>query len=269
MLIGSPVGTPEERATGLVWPGRWFDFTPFGIRYVLRVDAAGNEVWARHTGADLNLPGNADAGAPIYAIADGRVITSRFCGTSWGWLIVIEHKDDDGNPFYSRYAHVNHIQFPVVGENQPVTFGSTIALVGNADGTYGFGHHLHFDISHTQVLKTNPGHWPGDVDEAIVRSNYSDPRRFIIEKHTQPAVTDLGQLETMKVIATSLRIRPQPDLSLPEIGWLKYGDIVQVAGNIPGNGYHFAAVSSVNGAAFTSGNGSGGYTAREHLTAVL
>lgn len=264
MIIDSPVGTPAERAAGKVWPGGWYDYTPFGMRYELRAG-----VWARHTGADLNLASNIDAGAPIYAIADGVVTYSRLGSGSWGWLIVIEHQDDAGNPFYSRYAHVNHIQFPVVQKDQQVTVGSAIALVGNGDGIYGpHDHHLHFDISHSKVLKNNPEHWPGDVEESTIRRNYSEPRRFIIENRTEPPPPDLTQLEKMKVNIDGLRIRPQPNLVQPEIGWLSYGDILKVAGDIPGDGYHFTEIVSLNGAPFVPAIGGSGYTAREFLELI-
>lgn len=183
MLIGSPVGTPDERAAGKVWPGSWIDANHFNRRYVLRKDKeTGEDVWARHTGADLNLPGNADKDTPIFAIADGIVTASKKLSGGWGWVIVIEHKDDEGQLFYSRYAHVNHIQFPVAAVGEQVAFGSAIAHVGDADGVY--SHHLHFDISHTETLKSRPWHWPGDVSEEAIKQDYSDPRQFIIKHRT-------------------------------------------------------------------------------------
>ncbi len=268
MLIDSPVGTPAERAGGLVWPGAWFDATPFGMPYEV---VSGR--WARHTGADLNLnlpSWNADAGAPVYAIADGKVTASHKGQGSWGWLIVIEHHNDAGKPFYSRYAHVNHIQFPVVQKGDLVTIGSVIAHVGNADGLYGNGHHLHFDISHTQTLKSSPEHWPGDVSETKLRNNYVDPRRFIMENRTEPVWPLTGPEEQMKVIATALRIRPQPNTLQPKIGLLGYGDKVKVRGSYSSSGYHFAELIEVNATPFTDLNNGKGFVAREYLeTAVF
>lgn len=267
MLIDSPVGTPAERASGILWPGAWFDDTPFGMRYQV---VPGR--WARHTGADLNLNSptwNTDAGAPIYAIADGTVTASRKGASTWGWLIVIEHHDDAGEPFYSRYAHVNHIQFPVVQKGDNVTIGTVIAHIGNADGIYGNGHHLHFDISHSKVLKSRSGaeHWPGDVSEAILRRNYVDPRRFIMENRTEPIWPNTLPEEKMKVIASALQIRPQPNTLQSNIGQLRYGDVVKVRGSFSGSGYHFAELLQVNGAAFTTLNNQKGYVAREFLQA--
>ena len=42
--------------------------------------------------------------------------------------------------------------------------------------------HLHFDISHTTVLKTVPGHWPGDNLDAVLK-DYTDPMAFIKQRH--------------------------------------------------------------------------------------
>jgi hypothetical protein len=57
----APIGSPQERAGAQVWPGAWFDATPYGTHY----DATGRP--AIHTGADLNLPNDQDALAPVYA----------------------------------------------------------------------------------------------------------------------------------------------------------------------------------------------------------
>ncbi len=161
-------------------------------------------------------------------------------------MIVIEHQDDDGNLFYSRYAHVNHLQFPVVRKNDPVTIGRVIAHIGNADGIYGSGHHLHFDMSHTKVLKSQPGHWPGDVSEMTIRRNYSEPCRFIFEHRNATAPVFPSRPSLKRVIATRLRIRPQPNTLEPEIAWLSYGNQVEVSGSISGSGYHFAQLHTVN-----------------------
>ena len=45
----APIGTAEERANTQVWPGDWFDASPYGKLYLL-----GTPRQAYHTGADLN-----------------------------------------------------------------------------------------------------------------------------------------------------------------------------------------------------------------------
>ena len=236
MLINSPVGTALERASGDIWPGHWFDATGFATHYRLY----GN-VWAYHTGADLNLnvpAWDSDKNAPVYAVADGTVTFSGVGTGTWGWIIIIKHTHPNGSLFYSRSAHVNHFQFPVVSTGAKVSRGQVIAHIGDADGK--FPAHLHFDISHTNILQQNASHWPGN-NLADVHTNYSDPRQFIMNNWSS-GDQDTGNTEKMRVIATWLRIRPTPNTSMSEVGWLDYNDIVHVQGITPADGYHFARI---------------------------
>lgn len=168
-----PVGTAEERLSGDVWPGDWYDATGFGTFY----EVVGR---AYHTGADLNLSHDLDRNTPIYAPADGVVTFSgRSIGT-WGWLIVIRHDPlPDGQVVWSRSAHVTN---PIVREGDRVIRGQQIANIGNADGKLAW--HLHFDIAKTSVLEGTPGHWPGE-NLGAVYEHYLDPRKFI-EEHRPP-----------------------------------------------------------------------------------
>lgn len=170
----SPVGTPEERAGAKLWPGGWFDATGYAKRYQV-----GTRPAAVHTGADLNnnTPAyNADAHAPVYAAADGRVVAA---GTYpvWGKIIILEHTLEDGAKLWTRYAHVEKM-YPSVGDL--VTRGSLIGTVGNADGTQAW--HLHYDIARID-LGAKPTDWPGDDLDRVVR-DYVDPLALTIERHT-------------------------------------------------------------------------------------
>lgn len=208
----SPVGTEAERAGPFppggtafgkypIWAGEWFDFNPFLTWYAL----------GYHTGADLNLPGSsgADAGKPIYSIADGKVIYAGKAG-SWGSIVVIEHEDmlvrkPDGKEHvgvvYSRYGHVEE-EIPVrVG--QEVQRGQLVGAIGLAAGAVS-GWHLHFDVCYTDLLKRRPAHWPNmdtvrrvkysgqnsraymSAQAAVMRevvSHYIDPLQFIRDNH--------------------------------------------------------------------------------------
>jgi murein DD-endopeptidase MepM/ murein hydrolase activator NlpD len=206
----SPVGTEAEREayfpTGRmigrypVWAGEWLDANPFLSWYT----------YGCHTGADLNLPGisSADKGKPIYSIGDGRVTYAGRAGT-WGNIIVIEHPDGlvtypDGTVqrqiVYSRYGHVD--DQILVRAGQAVDRGVNIGFIGLAAGATS-GWHLHFDISHTDLLKSRPAHWPDltaihtlrggsssdayqNAQSSVMRQvliNYIDPLRFIKENH--------------------------------------------------------------------------------------
>ncbi len=164
----SPVGTPAERATTKVYPGEWYDATGFARFYT--ATGAG----AYHTGADLNLAKNADANVLIYAAGDGIVTTCRYFNV-WGNIIVIEHyPTPELKRYYTRYAHMDTV---LVREGQVVKRGDSIARVGSANGRY--SHHLHFDVSHTTILKTKPNHWPG-VNLKELQINYLDPVAFLL-----------------------------------------------------------------------------------------
>lgn len=91
-----------------------------------------------HKGVDF--PGS--VGTPIYAAADGVVVSSK-ASSGYGWLLTIYHGDKNGVPIYSRYAHSYSRQILVrVGEM--VTKGQQITSVG-ANGQI-TGPHLHFEV---------------------------------------------------------------------------------------------------------------------------
>lgn len=159
----SPVGTDWERASGVIWPGDWFDANPFLNYYN----------GAYHTGADLNknLPGwNADAGAPVHAMGDGVVTHAGILPGTWGNVVIVRH----GERLYSRYAHLATV---TVNAGDVVDVGDIIGSIGTMPGRLGW-EHLHFDVSITDVLADNPGHWPG-ADRAAVVENYTDPKAFL------------------------------------------------------------------------------------------
>lgn len=169
----APIGTEAERRQNKLWPGHWHDANGFLNRYF---DSAGKVAY--HTGADLNLNvprWNMDRGAPVYAVASGVVTFTGRVGDFWRNIIIIKHDPlADGTVVYSRYAHVENMQ---ARAGDRVTRGQQICLVGKSGGSSG-NYHLHFDISHTDVLQQHPGHWPG-ADEDEVVAHYVDPLRFI------------------------------------------------------------------------------------------
>jgi murein DD-endopeptidase MepM/ murein hydrolase activator NlpD len=166
----SPIGTDTERAGTQVWPGRWFDASPFGKLYFV-----GTPSEAYHTGADLNLPSDADAHDEVYATASGVIVFAARLPT-WGNVIIIKHdplKTPTGQVLYSRYGHVENM---LVKVGDRVKRGQQIAGVGNAFGRWAY--HLHFDLSPTTILETNPSHWPGKNQQDLLK-NYIDPAAFI------------------------------------------------------------------------------------------
>ncbi len=165
----SPVGTLTERRSTKIWPGSWLDASPFGRLYFV-----GTPNEAYHTGADLNLPSDADRGKEVYAVASGSVVFASRLPT-WGNVIIIRHDPlaKNGKVLYGRYAHVDTM---LVKVGQRVSRGEQIATVGNSFGQWAY--HLHFDLSPTTILETQPQHWPGK-DQTELLANYIEPRDFI------------------------------------------------------------------------------------------
>lgn len=164
----SPVGSESERRSATVLPGKWIDANPYGTLYNVTADRK-----AFHTGADLNLPEDRDAHAPLYAVAHGVVTYARKGGGTWGYLIVLRHDMPGGGTVYSRYGHVETM---LIREGQAVKRGEQIASIGNAFGQ--FPYHCHFDISPTSTLGRSPEDWPG-TDEARLKRDYVPPIAFI------------------------------------------------------------------------------------------
>ncbi|MCC6615672.1 MAG: peptidoglycan DD-metalloendopeptidase family protein [Anaerolineae bacterium] len=166
----APIGTESERRATKVWPGSWLDASPFGRLYFV-----GTPSEAYHTGADLNLPQDADRGKPVYATASGEVVFASRLPT-WGNVIIIKHDPlaTNGKVMYSRSAHVDTM---LVSVGERVERGHQIATVGNAFGRWAY--HLHFDLSPTTILESNPEHWPGKDRDSIFL-HYVDPKEFIL-----------------------------------------------------------------------------------------
>lgn len=169
----SPVGTEVERRSSKVPPGDWYDANPYLNLYEL----------GYHTGSDFNLPHDKDRGAPAYAIADGTVTYSGQAFnrdgsiSGFGTLVVIKHDPymtPDGQTItaYSRYGHMKDL---VVKKGDRVRRGDRVGTIWN-HGTR--AHHLHFDISTTGILETQPTNWPGSKRHEVVK-HYVDPIEFI------------------------------------------------------------------------------------------
>lgn len=166
-----PVGTSAERRGTQVWPGQWLDASPFARLYFV-----GTLSESYHTGADLNMPKDADAHTPVYAAASG-IITFASRLPTWGNVIIIKHDPlaSNGKVLYTRYGHIENMLIKV---GDRVSRGQQIASVGNAFGR--FAYHLHFDISPTTILESHPEHWPAK-NLNLLLANYVDPKDFVLK----------------------------------------------------------------------------------------
>lgn len=218
MTFTAPIGTDEERASAIIWPGRWFDATGYLTSYPQGF----------HTGADLNLNFphfDQDAHSTVYAMGDGKVTYAKLFSThEWGKIIVIDHGIVDGKPLFSRYAHVENINVSV---DQSVSAGDPVGTVGNGEGL--FPYHLHFDISTTDKLRDQPWHWPGAIRSQVLK-HYVDPKEWL-QMHVTEGSENMNKLiaQMYYVIATiGLRVRQDHSISALQVGTLPFGSRVSI-----------------------------------------
>ena len=163
-LFCSPVTGQVETGSN-PFGGDWFDATGHAQFY----NSAG--ISTCHTGCDLNRPAYADAGAPVYAIADGVI---RFVGSVKNWqgdVIVIEHTLENGSLIWTRYAHIQRANTLFAGEL--IKRGDLIGVIADYGANGPPGDHLHFDIARID-LGRSPGDWPGQ-SPTRVQHDYIDP----------------------------------------------------------------------------------------------
>jgi len=104
---------------------------------------------SQHRGVDF-IPGR---GSPIFAIADGVVVESKY-GGGYGQFVYIEH-NINGQTVTSVYAHMQRGSSPLQ-EGEKIRAGEFIGLVGNTGVST--GPHLHFEIR-IEDEKVNPFTW--------------------------------------------------------------------------------------------------------------
>lgn len=91
-----------------------------------------------HKGVDLAAPGN----TPIYAVADGVVMTAAYHYSYGNYVFLNNGTDTDGNTYTTLYAHM--IKAPSVSAGQTVSKGQVLGYVGSTGNST--GNHLHFEM---------------------------------------------------------------------------------------------------------------------------
>lgn len=133
---GSPGEAPPQGSMTWPYPGDYYIYSPFGMRW----HPLSNK-WKMHYGVDLG----GSYGKPIVAAADGEVILVRELvpdqntggGNGYGNYLVIDH----GGYVSTLYAHCKSI-YVSVGDT--VVAGQKIAACGSTGGSTGA--HLHFEV---------------------------------------------------------------------------------------------------------------------------
>ena len=131
---GSSGGTTKAGSSGFIYP------VPSGYT---RVTTGMYYSSGSYHGA-IDFGSNGINGQPVYAVADGYVVTSTRLSGSYGNYILIAH----ANGLYTLYAH-GQDGSRTVSAGQTVTQGQQIMRVGSTGNSS--GPHLHFEV------RTSPG----------------------------------------------------------------------------------------------------------------
>lgn len=144
----------------------------YSTRYFGAYDIDATEFTAIHPGIDIKLPN----GTPIGSVAGGRVHDVRHDEESLGTHIIIEHRADDGNVFYSIYGHLDTTR---VKKGDAVSAGQMIGTVGITGNTS--GPHIHLQIDRGTADETyHTVYWPESVPTRAVADRYGiNPITFI------------------------------------------------------------------------------------------
>ena len=122
-----------------------FDF-PLGTEHGAMAYNAQPFTQNMHLGDDLNGIGgeNSDLGDPVFAVADGQVLTARDGGPGWGNVIIIQHAYRENGVRKYVQSFYGHVQTILVAPSEDVRRGQQIATVGTGGGEYLA--HLHFEM---------------------------------------------------------------------------------------------------------------------------
>ncbi len=138
-----PVLQPGAR---LLMPVSGWKSSDFGQRYDPYY-----HVWQLHAGMDIAAGG----GEPIYAAADGQVVSAGWRG-GYGNYTCVSHGSYNGSNLSTCYAHQSAI---LVNYGQWVSRGQLIGRVGTTGAST--GNHLHFEVR-LDGDPTDPAGWlPG------------------------------------------------------------------------------------------------------------
>lgn len=121
----------------IVYDGEQFKWPTPGFYYI---SSGYGQRWGRlHKGVDI--AGSNIYGTPIIAAADGVVSLVDYNAGGYGYYVMINHGNNNGNNYVTLYAHMSK-QSAYVG--QTVSAGDIIGYVGSTGRST--GPHCHFEI---------------------------------------------------------------------------------------------------------------------------
>lgn len=126
-----------------------------------------------HMGIDAGS--ELDAGAPVYAVADG-IVREAEERSQFGLVILIEHQLSNGSSVVSLYGHLDPTLIQV-SPGQTVSAGDVIGVLGTTETNGGWVVHLHFGIH--KAAYTGDWVYYGHVHDPVTAEDWYDPETFI------------------------------------------------------------------------------------------
>lgn len=143
----------------------------YSTRYFAAYDVDAGEFTGAHDGVDLKLP----LGTPVRAIGGGVVRFARDDDGPFGLHVIIEHRLENGEKYFSIYGHLSRV---IVKEGDAVEAMRNIGEVGSTgDST---GPHLHLQIDRDDGALVHTPFAPLVPPSRAQAEKYSEnPIRFI------------------------------------------------------------------------------------------
>ncbi|HEX7119195.1 MAG TPA: aminotransferase class III-fold pyridoxal phosphate-dependent enzyme [Longimicrobiales bacterium] len=138
--------------------GRYDEVRRWNTVDAFRVETDEGSEWRTvHLGVDLFV----EPGTPVHAPLDGavRALRDNAGRFDYGPTIVLEHRTDSGEPFYTLYGHLTADSLENLRPGAAVAAGERIGAVGAPPGNGGWAPHLHLQLI-TDLLAYD-GTFPG------------------------------------------------------------------------------------------------------------
>jgi Rod binding domain-containing protein len=174
-LVGATGAAP---ATQLAWPVHGGGLEQICSGFGPRSDPF-THATRMHRGIDID----AEAGTPVYPVAEGRVV---FAGTrgGYGTMVIVEHRDG----FETRYAHLDEVE---VADGDWLDGSQTLGSVGSTGRST--GPHLHLEVRQQgearDPMSFLSGAWAKRTQEA---GDSSDEPQQAMSQASQEAASQEG-----------------------------------------------------------------------------
>lgn len=137
-----------------------------------------------HLGYDLWTKHGTIIKAPIEGIVHSY--NNNEGRRNYGPTIILEHKTDQGVPFYTLYGHLAEASLGGIEKNQKIAKGQEFCAIGNSEENGGWPPHLHFQIM--VDLLDNKGDFPGvcySHEQDIWETLCPDPAFLFSDQHRE------------------------------------------------------------------------------------